>query len=335
MIQMVHVVPRDRRQSVLFRHLLDDRYAKDHEAIYDWREYLPVLDANDRLEMIEEARRRDKLESGELAELIARAHWSWERISSWIGGPMTAKVWESIIPNMGYMALLRNLRNFDQAGVSESVKAQIIVKLADPEEVARSRQFPLRFLSAKNQQETYTWHAALERAIELSVSNVAGFPGRTLILVDRSGSMSDRLSGRSQAERWQVAGIFGAALAKRCEEAELASFDNYVEVVPFNKPILKVVDQFTPRGGTDLIGAIRTAYNGHDRIVVLTDEQMAGDYGPVLDIGATPIYLFNLAGYAPAASIPNVITFGGGLTDAAFRLLPLIERGAKAQWPWG
>jgi hypothetical protein len=40
------------------------------------------------------------------------------------------------------MALLRNLRNFDDADVGDEVAA----KLSDPDEIARSRQFPYRFV---------------------------------------------------------------------------------------------------------------------------------------------------------------------------------------------
>ncbi len=48
-----------------------------------------------------------------------------------------------------------------------------------------------------------------------------------------------------------------------------------------------------------------------------------------------PVYTWNLAGYAMghAASGPHRHTFGG-LSDAAFRLIPLVEAGRAADWPW-
>jgi hypothetical protein len=49
-----------------------------------------------------------------------------------------------------------------------------------------------------------------------------------------------------------------------------------------------------------------------------------------------PLYGFNLGGYAPAAfdaGTRNRIEFGG-LTDATFTMIPLIERGTSAGWPW-
>ena len=50
---------------------------------------------------------------------LADAGFSWERLSGWLPGGMDAEAWEAVIPSMGVMALVRNLRNFDQAGISE------------------------------------------------------------------------------------------------------------------------------------------------------------------------------------------------------------------------
>jgi hypothetical protein len=43
---------------------------------------------------------------------------------------------------MGYFAELRNLRNFDQAGVGDEVAAAVAAKLWYPGEVAASRVMP-------------------------------------------------------------------------------------------------------------------------------------------------------------------------------------------------
>jgi 60 kDa SS-A/Ro ribonucleoprotein len=58
--------------------------------------------------------------------------------------------WEELIDSgkLGYMALLRNLRNILQANVSAAHIEKVCVRLADANEVARSKQFPFRFLSA-------------------------------------------------------------------------------------------------------------------------------------------------------------------------------------------
>lgn len=49
-----------------------------------------------------------------------------------------------------------------------------------------------------------------------------------------------------------------------------------------------------------------------------------------------PVYTWNLAGYRPGhgpSGSGNRHTFGG-LTDEAFRMVPLLERGRDARQPW-
>ena len=127
---------------------------------------------------------------------------------------MDKEAWESVIPEMGYMALLRNLRNFEQAKVSVAVKQDVIAKLTDPDEVAKSRQLPIRFYSAYKAAGK-EWDEALERALNLTLKNIPRLEGNTLVMVDASGSMTGPLSGRSQAARWELATLFGAALTLR------------------------------------------------------------------------------------------------------------------------
>ena len=49
-----------------------------------------------------------------------------------------------------------------------------------------------------------------------------------------------------------------------------------------------------------------------------------------------PVYMWNFAGYsrgAAPAGHGNRHTMGG-LTDQAFRMVPLLEAGKRAAWPW-
>ncbi|MFI6356975.1 hypothetical protein ACIBJF_30940 [Streptomyces sp. NPDC050743] len=89
-------------------------------------------------------------------------------------------------------------------------------------------------------------------------------------------------------------------------------------------------------GGTDTALALRQEFRGHDRVVIVTDEQAGHDQHEVTrSIPQTvPMYTWNLAGYqaghAPSGG-QNRHTFGG-LTDHAFRMIPLLERGRDADW---
>lgn len=50
-------------------------------------------------------------------------------------------LWTALVPLPGYLALLRNLRNLDEAGMPDDVVASAAARLADPEQVRRSRVF--------------------------------------------------------------------------------------------------------------------------------------------------------------------------------------------------
>lgn len=337
-IETVHPSPVAEWQSALFKYLLDERHNHDGEIGLG----LPTLLADLVLRSAPEDDRR-KLLGGEFWHA---AGWSWERLAGWLPGGMDAAAWEAVIPNMGYMALLRNLRNFDQAGVCDAVAARVAEKLSDPDEVAKSRQFPIRFYSAFKNIGSLRWAPALEKALDLSLRNVPELPGRTLILIDLSPSMGPSYGGRMSANssiyRYEIAMLFGAAVAKRSADPTLVVYStpntNISRQVQL--PLLRLIEvghewmTADQRGGTHTFGTLSQHFNRHDRIIILTDEQAhdAGQYS----LPDVPIYTFNLAGYAPGhldSGSGKHHTFGG-LTDAAFRLVPMLERDASTGWPF-
>ncbi|HEY3506214.1 MAG TPA: TROVE domain-containing protein [Actinocatenispora sp.] len=339
-VDLVHPSPDPDKpwQGALFAHALDRRHGRDN----DIPAALGMLRARAELMALPVEARRD------LVTTIARGHaeddrltragMTWEALAGWLQGPMDAEAWQAVIGSMGYMALLRNLRNLDEAGVSDAVAAGVAERLVDPGEVARSRQLPMRFLSAYRAAPSLRWAYPLETALGLSLANVPALPGRTLVLVDRSGSMWSPLSSRSDLTRADAAAIFGTALASRCASADLVQFGTSSAPVRLGagESVLRVLERFGGLGGTNTAAAVAEHYRQHDRVVIVTDEQAT--YGnPTERVPATvPVYTWNVAGYryghGPSGSA-NRHTFGG-LSDAAFRMIPLIEAGRNAAWPW-
>ncbi|MEU6408906.1 LAGLIDADG family homing endonuclease [Microbispora sp. NPDC046933] len=243
---------------------------------------------------------------------------------------------------------LRNLRNFDEAGVSDEVAEKVAARLADPEQVARSRQLPFRFYSAYRSAPSLRWGHALDKALTLATRNVPSFKGRTLVLVDTSASMSfGTVSARSTVTPVQAAALFGITLAARGDQVDLVGFADGTfrhEIRP-GASVLREVERFCTRvgevgHGTQIADALRGSWKGHDRAVILSDMQtMTGYYasGVTSAVPASvPLYGFNLAGYK-AAAMPtgsgNRHEFGG-FSDACFRLIPLLEAGDSAGWPF-
>jgi hypothetical protein len=337
-IELAHPSPSAPWQGDLFKYAIDRRHGQDTDGVPD---ALKMIAANGNLRV------RAAHEPSALLDpdRLKAAGMTWEDVLSLAGGKLPKRdLWTALIPSMGIFALVRNLRNFDDAGVTDETAAQVAAKLTDAEVIARSRMFPFRFLAAFNAAPSLRWAYPLEKALALSLANVPALPGRTLILVDRSGSMFDGISARSGLNRADTAALFGAALAVRSEHADLVEFGTSSQPVQFRgaDSVLKVIGRFTSMGGTNTADAVRRhlRIGFHSRVVIITDEQAhAGYYGadPLSVIPANvPAYTWNLAGYrhghGPSGGA-NRHTFGG-LSDSSFRMIPALEQGRDAKWPW-
>lgn len=331
-IQLSHAQGKDSKQNELFKYALDRRFGND--VLVANETSLELILTNSLLMNTAVESRRHLLNAASLK----KAGMTWESLSGWLQGPMDKAAWEAIIPNMGYMALLRNLRNFQQAKVSQKVLNGVLATLSDPAEVAKSKQFPFRFLAAYNANKgNLKISAALETALEASLSNVPELKGKTLILVDRSGSMywsNDKNSDLTFADQ---AAIFGSALALRAENATLVQYGTSSAEIRFRKgdSVLPLLERFTDMGGTATNAAIQKHFKDHDRVIIITDEQYNSGRAPLVP-AKTPMYTWNLGGYTSAhAESGNAKRHTwGGLTDKGFQMIPLIEAGQSQNWPW-
>lgn len=352
-LNLVHPSPAADKawQGDLFKHALDRRKKRDEEI----PARLSMLLAREQLTCTPVDQRRDVLANH--SELLQRAGMTWEALAGWLQGPMDAAAWEAVIPSMGLMALARNLRNFDEAGVSDAVAAQICARFADPEQVARSRMFPFRWWAAYKHAPSLRWGHALEQALSHSLANVPRLKGSTLILVDRSPSMFPGFGfstpNQSDITLAEQAAVFGSALALRAEKPTLVEFggDSKKIDVPKGGSVLRLIGQYGQIGGTDIPTAVKKYWFAHDRIIIVTDEQTRPGWLPSNMWGHggmretniddlvprnVPVYMWNMAGYkagAMPAGIGNRHAMGG-LTDQAFRTIPLLESGRDATWPW-
>jgi hypothetical protein len=338
-IEMTHPSPRDARQSALFRYLLDRRHHGDARADAN---VLPVLATAAALDAIPMDARRAVLRArGPVA--LTDAGFSWERLSGWLPGGMDAQAWEAVIPSMGVMAIVRNLRNFDEAGISNASIDAVIDKITDVDEVARARLFPYQVWAAYKNARSDNWKRALGRTLELTITNIPALDG-TLVVIDTSGSMQAPVSGRSTMSRVEVAAVMAMATAKRAATVDVVIYGQ-------TNALARKLDGMSVLGGVDKvvrsIGSVGHATFGHtaiarwfdpkrhQRAVIFTDDQQH-DSGHVRLDHVPLIYTFNLAGYRPSA-LPagerRRYTIGG-FTDATFTVMKVIENGRNAQWPF-
>lgn len=351
-IRMVGPETKDPRQRALFHYLDAKRRSSTTTVdvagrVAESLAALPTIAEDRRLMALPEGERRANLGAA------IEAGWSWERLGSWLPGGMDAEAWEAVIPNMGVMALLRNLRNFDEKNVGGAAVDLVRSKLTDEEEVRRSRVFPLRFMQAWKAVSSVRWAEAMETGLNLSLGNIPYFEGRTLVLIDGSGSMNAPVASKrtdsgkgghvpTALTRWEAGGLFGCAVAQRSDAADVVLFHSHVFArldMARHDSILRTVegirDVLQPYG-TDIHRSLAEAYHGHDRVLIFTDEQTGGrSWDSVAGI-KVPVYTWNLAGYetghAPS-HFANWQTYGG-LSDAAFNMLGVNEARRSGGWPW-
>ena len=338
-IELTHPSPRDGRQSALFKYLLDRRHHDD--AVAD-PATLPVLVAAAELDAVPVDERRAVLRAHGPAAL-ADAGMSWERLSGWVPGGMDAEAWEAVIPSMGVMALVRNLRNFDQAGISEAAIDAVIAKITNGDEVAQARLFPYQVWAAYTNAPSDNWKRALGHTLDHTVANVPALDG-TLVVIDTSGSMQSPLSRHSTLQRVEVAAVMAIATAARSTNVDVVIYgvDNARVGKLEGMSVLAGVDKVVRS-----VGSVGHATYGHTavarwfdpkrhrRAVIFTDDQQH-DAGRVRLDHVPLIYTFNLAGHRPSA-LPaggrGRYTLGG-FTDATFTAMKVLESGRNEEWPF-
>jgi hypothetical protein len=216
--------------------------------------------------------------------------------------------WEILIQEMGYMALLRNLRNFDKAGIGKNHANRIAQQLADPDEVAKSKQLPFRFYTAWMNTPSGRWKTPLDAALSASIPNIPSLEGRSLILIDTSGSMQGVMGtpNKNRGTGWRAkvrniqtgkeeetepniprrvdaGALFGLALAMRnAGKVDVYGFaDGQMAVTNLTssgKSLLEATELFGKQigavgHGTQIERAVRDTYQGQDRVFIFTDMQ--------------------------------------------------------------
>jgi hypothetical protein len=199
---------------------------------------------------------------------------TWEVALSESGkqdGADKREAWERLLceQKLGALALLRNLRNIREAGVEETL---VIGALAA---MNASRVLPFRFLAAARHAPHF--EEALEQAMLKSVASQAKLPGRTIVLVDVSGSMTAPLSKRSEMQRTDAAYGLAVLVREIAEKAAVYSFSDRVVEVPARRGLAlrDAIDASQKHSGTLLGNAVESLNKDerYDRLIVITDEQ--------------------------------------------------------------
>jgi 60 kDa SS-A/Ro ribonucleoprotein len=215
---------------------------------------------------------------------------------------------------LGYLELLRNLRNMVGAGVDlDLIRRAILARKG------AHRVFPFRYVAAARAAPQL--EPELDQALCAAIGETPVMTGKTFVLVDVSGSMDDRLSGKSDMRRLEAA----AALASIINgDLRVFTFSDSTVEVPPRRGMAGVdtVINSQPHSGTYLGHAVaHVNMQHHDRLIVITDEQ---SHDIVPQPYAKKAYMINCGSYKPSISY-GAWTKIEGFSEGVLRYIQAVE----------
>jgi 60 kDa SS-A/Ro ribonucleoprotein len=212
---------------------------------------------------------------------------TWEVALS--AGADKREAWERLLAEnkLGALGLLRNLRNMAEAKVDEEVVRTGLYRMKT------ERVLPFRFIAAARYAPQ--WEAELEQAMFRSLEGQPKLPGKTVLLVDVSGSMDAPLSRRSEMRRNDAAYGLVVLLREIAEKVSIYSFSDELVRVPARQgfALRDAINASQRHNATYLGKALSGIDKSYDRLIVITDEQ---SHDPVPNPKALG-YMINVASY--------------------------------------
>jgi 60 kDa SS-A/Ro ribonucleoprotein len=269
-LRLARPTPPDNARRAMFGWLTDKEQSKWAPATeVDLPEQIKLLAAFRAAETAEQQVALLQGSSGD--DHRAALHARWDLLADTAKGPL---VWAAIARSMAPQALRMNLNTLQRQGVFEDVAMVQTVadRLADENEIRRSRQFPYQYFAAylnASDEVPHVIKAALHKAAETTCGNVPELPGPVVIGLDVSGSMQSPVTGHrgrgatTKMRCVDVAALVAAAILRRNPDSVVIPFDTQafdVRVDPSDS-ILSLSERLAKfgGGGTDCSLPIRKA----------------------------------------------------------------------------
>lgn len=272
---------------------------------------------------------------------------TWETELSARGN--NAQTWERLIDSgkVGYMVLLRNLRNIIQANPANIEK--VYQRIENPDAVRKSKQLPFRFLSAYKAVADIAGSRAfdaLENAVDASIANLPRLPGTTVIAVDVSGSMGGKVSGMSSVQCVEIGYLLGLLASRICDNAIFYTFNENIRKVAVSRRsgLLSETLQARANGGTNMYLPFQKMLDDFvkaDRLIILSDNECNAGGGwhrdePVEAIAdayrrdsRVPLWVHavDLQGYGTQQFRGSRTNIVAGWSEKLFQFILLAEQG--------
>lgn len=274
---------------------------------------------------------------------------TWETQLSARGN--SKEVWEELINNrkLGYMAMLRNLRNIIKADVSNINK--VYDYLSKKENVQKNKLLPFRYYSAYKTLigegiGTSKTLDTLEIAIKHSTENIKRLPGKTLISADVSGSMNSSISQKSDVTCAEIAVLLLSLANHICEDSIATTFDTklYIKnLSSLNGIIANASSIRINGGGTDISLPVKYLLHNEifvDRIIILSDNEINCGYSSVCQdyineykYKINPdvwVHAIDMQGYGTQQFAGNKVNIIAGWSEKVLEFISEVEQGPQS-----
>jgi 60 kDa SS-A/Ro ribonucleoprotein len=193
---------------------------------------------------------------------------------------------------LGGLAMIRNLRNMQEAGVSDAVIKKGLAQMNT------ERVLPFRFISAAKYAPKFEAH--LEAAMFKCLEGFSKLKGKTVLLVDVSGSMDQKVGGKSDLQRVDAAVALAMLLREIGEDVVVYSFSDNEVLVPTRRGfgLAEAIKKSQHHSGTYLgrsLTAVARAEGDADRVIVISDEQAHDNVSNPFHKTGTKAYMLNVA----------------------------------------
>lgn len=295
----------------------------------------------------------DLYKAGELA-----AADTWEvNISTKSNKTERDMEWKRMVEDhkLGYMALIRNLNNIlDNPEISQNwVRYTLVPQITNREAIRKSLIFPYRLYTA---YKNLTIHnpfvdAALGEAFTMAaVDNAPQLDGGSAIILDVSGSMSDRISYNSDITLKEVGACFAIALWLANPDCHVIKFGSHAKFetrLNYLENPFVLINRLCANDdcgyGTEIVPVFELLNRNFDqsdyeRIFIISDMQVMDNrywysYSSAVQsyhkfFGMKTCYSFDLGNYHTQLLSPaDHIRYITALNDQVFKFIGLLESG--------
>lgn len=244
---------------------------------------------------------------------------TWEVELSAGKGENKKASWERLLSEnkLGALALLKNLRNFTDNGVSDNLIISAL-RNCNPERV-----LPYRFISAAKYAPRFEQY--LEELMFKSLSGMDKIKGKTVLMIDLSGSMNNQLSAKSELKRIDAANGLAILARELCEEVVIYGFANSEKLIPARRGFAlrdAIMQKFG--GGTYLKKSMEAinAKESFDRLIVISDEESQDGVGEF----KAPTYILNVSTSKNGVGYQNKVTHIHGFSESSLNYIQQLER---------